>query len=407
MQSSPPDVDPNRDPGRGDVATTRNAVAVSSRRRTGPGRNRRRGVSRRIITTTLVVVLLASIGAGIDLAAALAQPSQDSVAARTAEWARSRGMGGLVNLLELAAYDLNPPASGGEPAGGIPVEARHAATATGLGTACSMPRLASPAGTPLANEGVWQPIEKTGAGDAIVATFVRPDSQHTRYLAGVTCIRQDLAAFTLHPGTQVPGGSGWAQPPTIAGVGAGRLLATFNSGFLMADSHGGFWMDGKASGQLVKGQASMVFTSDGRLDVRSWEGGTPGVGISAVRQNLVLLVDNSQITPAVQQADSGAFGKTLGDTTFVWRSGIGIRADGSIVTVHGNALSVKTLAQLLQQAGAVRAMQLDINRDWTSYIYYRHAGSSLHPKKLTSDQVRPAQRYLQQSTRDFVAVTRR
>ncbi len=84
-----------------------------------------------------------------------------------------------------------------------------------------------------------------------------------------------------------------------------------------------------------------------------------------------LLVDSGQITDAVRTADSGAFGKTLGDTTFVWRSGVGIRADGSIVTVHGNALSVQTLAQLLLDAGAVRAMQLDINRDWTSP--YRHA----------------------------------
>ena len=53
----------------------------------------------------------------------------------------------------------------------------------------------------------------------------------------------------------------------------------------------------------------------------------------------------------------------------MWCSGIGIRADCSIMTVHGNALSVQTLAGLLLDAGAIRAMQLDINRDWTSYIH--------------------------------------
>jgi len=150
----------------------------------------------------------------------------------------------------------------------------------------------------------------------------------------------------------------------------------------------------------------MVFLSNGRLDIRAWEGGPVPAGVTAVRQNLTLLVDNGQVTDAVRNADSGAFGKTLGDTTFVWRSGVGIRTDGSIVTVHGNALSVQTLAQLLLDAGAVRAMQLDINRDWTSYIYYRHS-PAFAPVKLTADQVRPASRYLQASTRDFVAVAAR
>ena len=150
----------------------------------------------------------------------------------------------------------------------------------------------------------------------------------------------------------------------------------------------------------------MVFSSDGRLDIRAWEGGAVPPDVAAVRQNLTLLVDNGQITDAVAHANSGAFGKTLGDTTFVWRSGVGIRADGSIVTVDGNALSVKALANLLLSAGAVRAMQLDINRDWTSYIYYRH-NPALTPTKLTADQVRPANRYLQTSTRDFVTVLAR
>ncbi|HEY3407022.1 MAG TPA: phosphodiester glycosidase family protein, partial [Propionicimonas sp.] len=203
-----------------------------------------------------------------------------------------------------------------------------------------------------------------------------------------------------------PGGTGWSQPATVAQTGRGHLLATFNSGFLMHDSMGGFWQNGNAVGHLKAGRASMVFSDNGRLDIRAWEGGPVPAGVAAVRQNLTLLIDNGQITDAVTHADSGAFGKTLGDTTYVWRSGVGIRADGSIVTVHGNALSVQTLAGLLLDAGAVRAMQLDINRDWTSYIYYRHT-PSFAPVKLTADQVRPADRYLQTSTRDFVAVAAR
>ena len=350
-------------------------------------------------------VLAAVLWLAVDLGPVLAAPSQDSLIARTAEWARMRGLGGLVTELEKIEYQLNPPPTGGTPEGGIPLagspegSARHR-VAPGPCGARPMP---TPAKTPLPNEGVWQTIESVRKRPAIVAAFVRPDAKHTKFLAGVTCINQDRTSFVLHPGTQVPGGTGWSQPATVPQAERSRLLATFNSGFLMRDSMGGYWQDGNAVGHLKAGRASMVFSTDGRLDIRAWEGGPVPAGIAAVRQNLTLLVDNGQITDAVAKADSGAFGKTLGDTTYVWRSGVGIRADGSILTVHGNALSVQTLANLLQQAGAVRAMQLDINRDWTSYIYYRHT-PTFSAVKLTPDQVRPADRYLQTSTRDFVAV---
>ncbi|HEY3409822.1 MAG TPA: phosphodiester glycosidase family protein, partial [Propionicimonas sp.] len=329
----------------------------------------RRALSGFAAAVAVVVAWLA-----VDLGPVLVAPSQDSPAARTAEWARMRGLGGLVTELEKIDYQLNPPPTGGTPESGIPQAGSPVSSAQNDApvTPCGSRPMPTSATTPLANEGVWQTIETVRRQPAILATFVRPDGKHTKFLAGITCTNQDLASFVLHPGTQVPGGTGWSQPTTVPQAGRSHLLATFNSGFLMRDSMGGFWQNGNAVGHLKAGRASMVFSDNGRLDIRAWEGGPVPPGVAAVRQNLTLLIDNGQITDAVTHADSGAFGKTLGDTTFVWRSGVGIRADGSIVTVHGNALSVQTLAGLLLDAGAVRAMQLDINRDWTSYIYYRH-----------------------------------
>lgn len=282
--------------------------------------------------------------AGIELAVALLTPSQDSVLARGAEWARSRGLGDLVSAAEWTAYQFNPPQEGGAPAaipadgppGGYP--GRHNAGSGGCPTAA----LASPAANPLPNEGVWQPIETVQKNPVIFAAFVRPDSQHTSFLAGVTCTDHTGVRFTLHPGTQVPGSTGWAESPTVADIPPRELLATFNSGFRMDDSRGGFWMAGKSVGSLIAGRASMVFTQDGRLDVRAWEGGRPASGIVAVRQNLSLLVDSGQVTDAV---------------------------------LH-------------------------------SYIYYDHRGA-LKAKKLTSDQVAAATRYLETSIRDFVSVRSR
>ena len=61
------------------------------------------------------------------------------------------------------------------------------------------------------------------------------------------------------------------------------------------------------------------------------------------------------------------FGATLGGGYYVWRSGLGITKDGRIIYVYGPALNVQDLADLLQRAGAVEGMQLDINPYWMKY----------------------------------------
>jgi len=73
--------------------------------------------------------------------------------------------------------------------------------------------------------------------------------------------------------------------------------------------------------------------------------------------------------------------------------------------VAGNSLSVQSLADLLKSAGAVRAMELDINAEWISYMWYKnsHTSSTVVPFKLVTFD-RPANRYLSPSSRDFFAV---
>ena len=92
--------------------------------------------------------------------------------------------------------------------------------------------------------------------------------------------------------------------------------------------------------------------------------------VVGVRQNLQLLVDNGQVNPQVNSDDKKLWGVTVKNAYFVWRSGIGVTADGNIVYAMGPALSVPTLAELFQRAGAVRGMELDINQEWVSYMTY-------------------------------------
>jgi hypothetical protein len=90
----------------------------------------------------------------------------------------------------------------------------------------------------------------------------------------------------------------------------------------------------------------------------------------------------------------------------VWRSGVGITADGRVIFAYGPALDVRTLAGLLKRAGCVRAMQLDINPDWMSFMYYlpKHHRASPRPVNLLPDQMQSADRYYSVANRDFTAV---
>lgn len=386
-----------------------------------PRKNARRRRHRRI---SLIVLLCLAIPVAWSISDALLAPGSDSTAARIAEWGRGHGLGVAVDWLEQVQYASNPPVLGGVPAGGIPRLGTSApqrsrapsrlpsADAPSPGRSTTTHVLAPPA--PLASqlqpalpgEGQWQTLVSVHGHPAIRAAFLRPDSQHTSYLAGIAQMDQTFVRLVLHPGLNQPGGSGWSQASRIPTKGAANLLATFNSGFRLNDARGGYWQNGRLAGQLRNGAASLVVLADGRVDVRAWtHGNAVPPGIVAVRQNLDLLINAGTISNTINSQDTRTWGRTVGNAAFVWRSGLGIRADGSLVSVVGPALSVSSLAHLLQTAGAVRAMELDINRDWTSYMTYTHSATGqLVPHLLTSDQHPDPYRYLRPSSRDFLAV---
>ena len=92
----------------------------------------------------------------------------------------------------------------------------------------------------------------------------------------------------------------------------------------------------------------------------------------------------------------------------MWRSGVGVDANGALIYAGGNSLSVLSLARTLQAAGAVRAMELDINTDWVSaYTYVNDPATDPNAPviglKLGGDMARGGDRYLQLGERDFFA----
>jgi hypothetical protein len=185
-------------------------------------------------------------------------------------------------------------------------------------------------------------------------------------------------------------------------VQRGKLLATFNSGFKHADSNAGFYAGGNLFAPLASGQGTIVGTSDGRVDIRAWTGGArPGPNVTFARQNLPLIVNGGRPNPNL--SDGPQWGVTLGNSVLVWRSALGVDRRGDLIYAAANYQSVKGMARILIHAGAVRAVQLDINSYWVSFNSYAGPGAR-KPRKLLQDTTRPATRYLSPDDRDFFAV---
>ena len=282
---------------------------------------------------------------------------------------------------------------------------KHQFTGPGFGRP---DKLTSPAGRPVKGEGHWRILARVHGVPAIYGTYLRPDKVHTSYVAGIASMNPHLLKFELHPGSEDPGAGNWgkAQPDIPPGQRRG-LLATFNGGFKISTSGGGFYLNGDTSGTLTKGVASVVYYRNGRIAIGVWGRSVRmGPDVVGVRQNLHPIVSHGRIPGSVDFNVETSWGATLGGGYYVWRSGIGITGDGRIIFVYGPSLNVRELAQLLKHAGVVTGMELDINPDWMSYMYYlpKHHPASPAPVNLLPDQVQPPNRYYTPASRDFTAV---
>ena len=377
----------------------------------GPGSRRvygrvRRLLRRRAVRVVAGIVLVFSCWLSLSVGQALAANNGLSVAGKLAEWGRDHYLGPAVTVLEQITY--TSPTTGGKPqfslAGPKSAPKYHHVR----GFTADIPENLTPFARPaLPGEGAWRLAESVHRQPAIFTTFLRVDAVHTSYVAGVASFDQRLVRFQLHPGSQDPGtgfggGQPWIPPASRAG-----LLATFNGGFRLNASDGGFYLNGATSGTLTAGLASMVYYRNGTIKIGQWDRDvrmTPSV--AGVRQNLKLIVDRGQVAADINQNVEANFGATLGGAYAVWRSGIGITSNGRIIYAYGPALSAQSLANLLQRAGAVEAMELDINPFWTTFEYYQAHGhpSDPTPAVLLPDQQTSAYRYYSPYSRDFTAV---
>lgn len=364
-------------------------------------------VARRIAVGLVVLLVLGTIGTGWSLANAVFTPVNDPVSAKIAEWARGHGLGSVVTGLEAIQYRLNPPKVGGLPTGSL----LQSTTKSVRLASFTQGRLQDPLATivtpALPNEGKFKALLTLHGAPIVQVAYLRPDALHTSYLSAVVWMSGKHTRLVQHPGQSDPGRLPlWSTKTSLANSSASGLLAAFNGGFKIKDARGGYFENGHTVGTLRPGAASLVVYRDGRTAIGAW-----GTDVSmtsdvvSVRQNLQLLISNGQLAKNLDVAVRANWGTTVGASTDVWRSGIGITANGDLVYVAGDALSARALATLLLHAGAVRAMQLDINKSWISYMWYTPISTStlLTPHKILNFQ-RPANRYFYNTSRDFFAV---
>ena len=361
---------------------------------TGLGRLRR---------IALVASIVALIPVAFSYLGALSRSSNAPIGIRTVEWLRDNGAAGIVAKVESIYYSLTAPSKGGPTLKALPKVGYGAAGAAGANAEyrpARVPAIMQPA---LPGEGVWHATRRNLEGEPpVLLTTLRNQPEYPKVLAGVAWINTRHTTVTLNPGRLEPAVSlprGEAEVPHSSRP---RLLATFNSGFKLADSGGGFALGGHTYSAMHNGQATIVGYTDGRVDVLNWTyGPTVPAGVSFARQNLPLIVNEGRPNPTI--ANGAEWGATVGNAVLVWRSSIGVDKYGNLIYVAGEGQSVTSLAKTLIHAGAVRAMELDINSFWTSFITYGAPGAE-EPKNLLPSMDRSATRYLEPDDRDFFAV---
>ncbi len=372
---------------------------------------------RRVLATAALIVLLPAV---VSYISTLGEPSNSSAGIRSVEWLRDHGAAGLVAKVESIYYSLNAPAKGGPALRALPhaglagsgpgTSTTRTAASPGRSLAVDRPARIAPLTRPaLPGEGVWSgTLAKESRNDPplLVTTFRSDPSEYPRLVAGVAWINTSRTSISLIPGRLEPSVTLPDRGPMdVPASERGRLLATFNSGFKLADSRGGWALGGRTYAPMREGQATFVRYADGHYDVTAWHGG-PRVASNVVfaRQNLPLIVSGSRLSSKL--SNGAEWGATVGNAVQVWRSGIGIDARGNLLYAAANDQTVGSLARILLHAGAVRAMELDINSYWISFNTYAAPGA-LQPGKLLAETERPATRYLTPDDRDFFAVLSR
>lgn len=372
--------------------------------------DRRRAVApipawRRIRRVVMLALGICLIPAAISWYGHITGPRNIGLGVATVEWVRAHGGNPIVSEIENIYYTLNAPSKGGPALKKLPQVgvADSEEGEEGKATAYLPPPIKPVIHPALKGEGVWKPAgAHAGPNPPVLLTTFRSDPEYPQFVAGVAWINHEDTHLTYVPGLVEPPEIEHRGPAEVPMSLRNRVVATFNGGFPLETSNAGLIYRGQIIAPMVNGIATVVQYRDGRTDIVKWESGeNPSPRIWFAKQNLPPIIYEGKLNPNL--SDGPEWGATVNNAIRVWRSGLGIDAHGNLIYTAANWQTVESLAEILKRAGAVRAIELDINEDWTSFITYRHPGA-VEPSNLLPEMYRPPERYLTPDERDFFAV---
>lgn len=259
----------------------------------------------------------------------------------------------------------------------------------------------------LQGEGVWSPLYNLNDKTLLAATVFRPDP--TRPYAVVNLVKMNMEFLNLGAvaGLEQPGGRMKPGPGVIpvAIQKSNNLIAGFNGGFQQKDGYYGMIVSDTTYLPLVHNAATLLIRRDEPPTIVHYIGQNLGNDILAIRQNGPMLIENSQIVTSSTEWNMQTWGLTTTNSMYTWRSGIGVTKEGSLIYACGPSLVPETLAKSLLAAGAVDALQLDINPIWVRFFLYNVVGNGQydsHP--LVSSMVNGGEEYLRGYQKDFFYV---
>jgi Phosphodiester glycosidase len=207
-----------------------------------------------------------------------------------------------------------------------------------------------------------------------------------------------------------------ARAPRDAGsrISASELsagvVAAFNGGFKQAAKAGGAIVDGVTLEPLIHGNMTIAIDRFGHWEMGAWGSATfpsPGFVPIAYRQNLIPLITRGTLTAPVTEPNFMIWGDPLRHDPRQPRTGLGIDAQGNLIFVATmNPVLVVSVGRALLAAGAVTAMELDMNPFWPvlgAATTPLHAATGSMPIQLPHSEHSPSV-FLTGWERDFFAV---
>ena len=270
-----------------------------------------------------------------------------------------------------------------------------------LGAAVPSPAAVPGPGGP-AGEGRWAPLgQDVGSTTAMYSTLLRPSVGVPA--ASVVWIDTSRTRLRQYAGSAGEPPGNFRYTTAVAGPDRASLLSGFNGGFHVTESLGGWYSEGQMPFPLVNGAASLVIDTNGVPRVGVWgrDFGPSLAGVASVRQNLTVLVDHG--APAPNAGVNSDWGAVVAGVEKTCRSGLGVDRYGNLLYAAGPALYPADLARVLIAAGAVEAMEMDINCMWPLFTSFSPGTAT----NLAGWMYYPPSRYTAGSQRDFLAAFRR